>query len=106
MDLANLTFAGVFSVLFTLQNTFFPQVGFSLTSPALWIMLCAAMLGGALVAYPFWWWMAQRGHAVWIGWLAPASGRALSLREGWLAALVSLVVAVGTVVAMVVWIIG
>ena len=100
---ANLTFAGVFCTLLTLQQTLFPGP-YALTSISLWIMLAAAILGGALVAYPFWWWIARRGYDVWIDWLAPEplAARTLSLREGWVAAAISLVVAVGAVAGAVV----
>ncbi len=61
---ANMGVAGGWPLLVLVVNRWFP-FGLMLTDPLFWPLLTLATIVGALVAYPFHFWMARRGAVRW-----------------------------------------
>lgn len=57
----SLVLAGMLPVIILLQIRWFPLANFDLANPLFWIMVSLAAMVGALVAYPFNYWLARRG---------------------------------------------
>jgi CubicO group peptidase (beta-lactamase class C family) len=94
-----LVLAGMLPVIILLQLRWFPLGNFDVMNPLLWLMVSLAAMAGALVAYPFHYWMARRGFLSWHGRISvddkdrPAVP---SLRSAWWALLLSIVLLIGS----------
>lgn len=69
-----LVLAGMLPLIILLQIRWFPLANFDLNNPLLWIMISLAAMVGALVAYPFNYWLARRGSLHYPGRIAVDSG--------------------------------
>jgi CubicO group peptidase (beta-lactamase class C family) len=94
-----LVLAGMLPVIILLQFCWFPLGNFDVMNPLLWLMVSLAAMAGALVTYPFNYWMARRGFLCWPGRLAidgEARQAMPSLRSAWWALLLSIVVLIAS----------
>jgi hypothetical protein len=97
----NLAFVGMISTIFYLQNQWFPD-GFDVADPLFAVMMLIAAGVGALAVYPFNLWMGHQALLLWPG--SPFRDEAgvereseviLSLRNSWVALVISFVLLAG-----------
>lgn len=90
-----LVLAGMLPLIVMLQTRWFPIGNFDLSNPLFWLMMSTAAVAGAIVVFPFNYWLAHRGRLFWPGPVARAGEPVptmLTLRHGWWALLLSPVV--------------
>jgi hypothetical protein len=102
------TLAGMLPVLVLLSFRWFPN-DVDLTSPLFWIMMTACGIAGAVVVYPFCYWMAHRNLDIWParmidGYRMEPAGnekRLPKLRDAWGALLLGLIIPIALVGALI-----
>jgi len=103
---ANLTFVGMFPMVFFLQQWWFPGPT-DLGNPLLWFMMSVAAIVGVLALYPLNVWTARRKFICWPNRLTAAQVTSWettalpSLQNAWVALLLSIVLFVGSLGLMV-----
>jgi hypothetical protein len=97
----NLAFVGIFYALQILVDWWFPEVT-DVSSPVFWFMMAIAAVVGAILLYPFDFWMARREFLNWPAWLSfgdKAAERVTALptlRNAWGALTLSLALFAGS----------
>lgn len=95
--------AGLIPVILLLQFRWFPIGNFELSSPFFWLLLTLATTAGAIIVYPFNFWMARRKFSIWPEEItasgvataeSPTAASMPSLRSSWWALLTSITILV------------